>query len=1069
MAEMPLVGRARQRLVDELLATFDEVCETKRPRLVTLEADSGAGKTRLMRELYGRLARERQDEPAFWPLNLERPNDADEDVDARRKHISPGRVLAASDVRPTFCWLGVSITDLHYERPLRAFTVDRGQATTFAEVVARRLPARSTPRRRAEELLDRTRATAGLASVAVSEGIATAATLGEFVVPGASIAQWGVQRYYAKSRERRRIDQDAQDADEGPVADHLDRFIEEMVPLLADVGEHVPVVVAVEDAHLASATIVDVLSSILRASSGSVLVIATTWPGRLDDPQREASRLLREVEEDRVVRHRGDAIAVLSLEDRLTLVRGLLEEQRVQLTRTGPDGAPIAPPPVDDRGCRALAERYRTTPLSLEQVCGLNNVRLLIERGRLDEDAVVSLPEDDPAAIYASMWEDLDDRVRMVLELSVLSSPAAISPDLTSGVWDVGIVLDAGRRSGLLTNEVGPEVLRRISEFGWARPVGATLWSFFEPPQYAVASAKAREDIPETLVEEFHAALVEGLRRTAVESADFRDALIIGLTLAGALRWEDDGLAPLTAVDRLLAKVGGADEMGRLMEARAVGQAALPVGLASDPRSIARAVAVAELTGRCGNALAAAERLAAVIPLLESDHGTLLDDVALRHAFWLGEAGRLEDAMSELRAVIDRCERIEPHPSQLTEARVALAAWLGDEARPLEAVALLEAVLDDPSGPSGDLYDEVAVEQQLAYWLGESGATAEALTRLEAIEERLAGRPDPAWLVLQSVRQQRGHWLGVRGASAQAETLLADLEQDRRDRIGPGHPDTLSTRNQRWSWAARRGAVHEGVTEYRRLARDRLRVLGPDAPPTYGTQNNLAILLVEAGEYTEAAGLLDDVARQMSVRFTPTHRSAILARANAANLAGIRGDAESALDGLRAAHADWCTRHLTGTRDELALRGNIGVWLDGTGATAEALSVLEATLAEQQARLDTDDPDTLITAVNVAFLRDRQEGHGPVRTRPAADDLEQVLGPVAPEVLTAWHDVGHLLLDAGAVEDARHVLTDVLERRTQLLGAEHPDTRVTADELAFAAEREAESRRRISRDVVDPA
>jgi hypothetical protein len=130
---------------------------------------------------------------------------------------------------------------------------------------------------------------------------------------------------------------------------------------------------------------------------------------------------------------------------------------------------------------------------------------------------------------------------------------------------------------------------------------------------------------------------------------------------------------------------------------------------------------------------------------------------------------------------------------------------------------------------------------------------------------------------------------------------------------------------------------------------------------------------------------------------------------------------------------------------------------------------LEATLAEQQARLDTDDPDTLITAVNVAFLRDRQEGHGPVRTRPAADDLEQVLGPVAPEVLTAWHDVGHLLLDAGAVEDARHVLTDVLERRTQLLGAEHPDTRVTADELAFAAERQAESRRRISRDVVDPA
>lgn len=1051
MAEMPFVGEARLQLVRDLATAFDEVCAGRRPRLVTLEADSGAGKTRMMRELYGWLARERQDGPPFWPLTLERADDADEDVDARRKHISPGRVAAATDARPSFCWLGIAVTDQSYVRPLQAFSVDRGQVTTLADVIARRAPARSTLRRTADELLARARPTSGLAAVAVSEGLNAAATLTGVPIPGAAITQWGVQKYHARTRERRRIDEEVQDGTTTTRADHLDRFIEEVAALLPELAEHVPIVLAIEDAHLAGTAIVDLVSSLLRAPEGSTLVVATAWPGRFDDPQREISRLLREVEEDRVVRHRPEAIGVLSLDDRTTLARGLLERQREWLTDVGDDGVPVAPTPIGERTCRALAERYRTTPLALEQVSGLRSVRMLIARGQLDEDAVASLPEDDPAEIYATMWEDLDEDVRQVLELSVLASPAALAPALTSTVWDMGIVLEAGRSAGLLDARDDSEVLRRIAEFGWARPVDTTLWSCVEPPQYAVTCAKVRRDIPDVLIEDFRAALVERLRAKPPVSPDFHDALLIGLMLADALRWDDKGLAPLRAVDRLLARAGDLDEMGRLEEARAVGEITLSRGTVPSADSIARAVAVAELTGRCGNALRAAERLATLPPILGGGQDELIDDIAIRHAFWLGEAGRLDDAMSGLRAVIARCEQRDPRPFQLTEARVALAAWLGDEARPLEAIELLEAVLADPSAPSLALRDEIAVEQQLAYWLGESGATAEALARLDAIEERIAGRPAPAGLVLQSVRQQRGHWLGIRGSSHAAEAVLAALEQDRRDRIGPGHPDTLSTRNQRWSWAARRGAVHEGVAEYRRLARDRERALGKDAPPTYGTRNNLAMMLVEAGEYSEAAAILDDVAKQMSARFTTTHRSAILARANMANLAGARGDPEAALDGLRAAHADWCTRHLTGTRDELTLRGNIGVWLDATGATAEATAVLEATLAEQQERLDTDDPDTLITALNVAFLHDREEGLGPARTRPAVADLERVLGPKAPEVLTAWHDVGHLLLLSGAVEDAWMLLTDVLERRTRLLGAEHPDTLVTADELALAS------------------
>jgi hypothetical protein len=225
---------------------------------------------------------------------------------------------------------------------------------------------------------------------------------------------------------------------------------------------------------------------------------------------------------------------------------------------------------------------------------------------------------------------------------------------------------------------------------------------------------------------------------------------------------------------------------------------------------------------------------------------------------------------------------------------------------------------------------------------------------------------------------------------------------------------------------------------------------GSDAPPAHGTRNNLGIMLVEAGLHDEAAVLLEDVARRMSDLFTPGHRSAILARANVANLMGIRGDAAAALAGLRRAHADWLAHRLPRTRDELALRGNVGVWLEATEEPADALALLEATLSDQVQVLGPDDPDTLITAANVAFLIDRERGGDPARTREAISSLTRVLGPAAPETMTAEHNLGHLLLAGGDAAAARAVLAAVLTRRTDLLGAEHPDTCATERELARA-------------------
>ena len=59
----PFCGVSRRLLVDGLVSVFDQVCSDGGPCLVSLEAPSGWGKTRVAREFYARLAADRQSEP----------------------------------------------------------------------------------------------------------------------------------------------------------------------------------------------------------------------------------------------------------------------------------------------------------------------------------------------------------------------------------------------------------------------------------------------------------------------------------------------------------------------------------------------------------------------------------------------------------------------------------------------------------------------------------------------------------------------------------------------------------------------------------------------------------------------------------------------------------------------------------------------------------------------------------------------------------------------------------------------------------------------------------------------
>lgn len=117
----PLVGEDRLATVDQLVAAFDAVAAGDGPRAVSIEAPLGLGKTRLVQELYARLAADRQGSGAYWPPRLDHALGTADDVLRARKQIepTPGWVIPGSTEIP-WLWWAISCQLSHAGSPMRA-------------------------------------------------------------------------------------------------------------------------------------------------------------------------------------------------------------------------------------------------------------------------------------------------------------------------------------------------------------------------------------------------------------------------------------------------------------------------------------------------------------------------------------------------------------------------------------------------------------------------------------------------------------------------------------------------------------------------------------------------------------------------------------------------------------------------------------------------------------------------------------------------------------------------------------------------------------------------------------
>jgi len=854
-------------MVERLVEIYDEVATTRVPKWISLEAPSGWGKTRLIHELYRRLAAERQDAGLYWPpsiLDGVAPRTGGRSLDTvanRRKRIFPERVTPAPDALPAWMWLGIGCSS-RAGSPIQALADDLTQFEQHQAGIERRWQRDANPGQKLRRIASGDKAREA-AAAGVGEAVgATVGVIANASVPGLGFvllaARWSVRSLRHRAERPEQVSQDIDAAATGRVD-----LVNELAPALANLAEQVvPLVIVVEDIHVADESLVEVLRRILVARKSRVILVTTAWPALLDEPARRASSLLGAVEPSRLLRLRSAAA-----HDEAQLLPLEVDARRA-IARTHLMSAPEGL--ID-----AVADRY-TNPFAIELVASLPRLQRALRTGSEAVAIVQTLPT-SVRRLFEEMWVELPEDLRRALMLGALTTPAAISD--TAGAsdvhWDGELLRTAVEAVGWLRDEVGElddDLDHTGAAYAWVRLVDDWLRRFHEPAQYDTAIRQGQEAYGEG--EELKALYEAIAARVHIASIDnpsrrlHRARLLLALESEGFIGRDQYWLEGLLEVCNWLSSQPDAASARQLVAVGKPGAWSHELSGTHTMRAVRHHYAKAlRGLGRVKEAIAQFEALLDDYTrvLGPDDPDTLNTRGHL--AFWLGRAGRVEEAIAQFEALLDDYTRVlGPDDPDTLNTRGHLAFWLGRAGRVEEAIAQYEALLDDHTRVLGpDAPDTLGTRRNLAFWVGQAGRMEEAIAQFEALLDdytRVFGPDAPDTLTF---RNHLAFLLGLAGreeeAIAQFEALLDDYTRV----LGPDAPTTLTIRSRLAFWLGQAGRKEEAIAQYEARLDDYTRVLGPDAPDTLTTRWNLAVWLGEAGLVEEAIAQyearLDDYTR----------------------------------------------------------------------------------------------------------------------------------------------------------------------------------------------------------------
>ncbi len=229
-------------------------------------------------------------------------------MEVRRKRVAPEFFQHVPNSLPSFCWWGIACGQRNGV-PLHALKHDLEQLETHSPYLADRWRELTPLRKRlGTKAGDVGRVAAGeVAMEFVSNGLAAVL---DHSVPGLGLVRWlaGETKDAVADRQDRRerfSGSDAVGPDRAPVIDRT-------VSLLAGLGSGgVPVVLFVEDVHLADEPLCQVLQGLVTGP-GAVMVVTTGWPGNAADNQPLSAAVAQAKARERFVEVGVESVAGFS-------------------------------------------------------------------------------------------------------------------------------------------------------------------------------------------------------------------------------------------------------------------------------------------------------------------------------------------------------------------------------------------------------------------------------------------------------------------------------------------------------------------------------------------------------------------------------------------------------------------------------------------------------------------------------------------------------------------------------------------------------------------------------------
>ena len=425
MSEPQLIGLSRKLLVDGLVSIFDQVNTGERKGVwVCLEAPSGWGKTRVVRELYRRLAEERQYEGQYWPLDIVTPQGPAESgvrspqqsILNARKRVHP-QMNRASHSLPCWFWWGISATERNGS-PSNALVNDIEQLEQHKIFMLARCKTLTTSWRdryskEGRELgrLAVEEATSELQGFAL-DALGTAIPGAGFIL---SAFLWTIRSARARRAERELIAQPTTGLETTKEAD----IAEDVVATLRSIARpKFPLIVAIEDLHFADDLLIDVIDQLL-VSEQPIMVVTTSWPGEID--QDDCLKPLKwRHNGNRMIRIRHDEPVVDPALPAGAGLQTLHQDERAEIVL-------LHQPHATPEAKQLLSEHY-TNPLQLELYCTLPATTKRVRRngGVLDlrPDDLTNMPSASSLdSMYDAMWEQFPEAVQHALSMALCLVP----------------------------------------------------------------------------------------------------------------------------------------------------------------------------------------------------------------------------------------------------------------------------------------------------------------------------------------------------------------------------------------------------------------------------------------------------------------------------------------------------------------------------------------------------------------------------------------------------------------------------------------------------------------------